>query len=375
MGKVNASKSINWHDESEMTQPVDPHRSAVVNQPVGQSWHPELGRIADRCGLQLTLSCTAIDADYVPEAQSRQTTNIVNLARDVQTRGHNLCVLMAQIQGRYQDLLAADVSQYSAQHIRLEILTIHAAFDASPVPPFPIAECLRVVFEDHHTGEQFSGPVGLSFSSYIRDYDFNILLPQLPLQQNPQALDGFGRLHGLLYRLMFRSIWSGGVLDQPCLFALSVSSRRQYQGQAEQHPMLGRRYRELGSTSLTSRYFAAMGLSASHFMPPGVMAPLTFYHEVDQLLNQTSKNLAALIAVMDSLQRIYRPEIYAAHVVAGDHFAPSLSNPHYTPPAVRYDRQERDSQLGPDQAAQAWECFLKPHAASLTRLVAEAQSS
>ncbi len=356
-----------------MTQLVDRHCSAV-NQSAGQSWHPELGQIAHRCGLQLTLNRTAIDADYVPAAQSRQSTNIINLARDAQTRVDNLCVLTQQIQVRYQDLLSAAASQHPAQHIRLEILTINAAFEASPVAPFPIAECLRVVFEDRHTGAWCSGPVGLSFSSYIRDYDFNILLPQLSLQQNPQALDGFGRLHGLLYRLMFRSIWSGGVLDQPCLFALSVSSRRQYQGQAEQHPILGRRYRELGSTSLTSRYFAAMGLSASHFMPPGAMAPLTFYHEADQLLNQTSQDLAALTAVMESLQRIYRPEIYAADLAAGDHFAPSLSNTHFTPAAVHYDRQERDRQLGPEQAARAWECFLKPHATSLQRLVNAAQS-
>ena len=356
-----------------MKQPVDNQRSSL-DQTVDKFRHPEPSPLIHRCGLRFTLNRTPIDADYVPAAESRQSTNIINLARDPQTRARNLCALSEQIQVRYHDLLPADASQHPTHHIRLEILSINAAFETSPVvAPFPIAECLGVVFEDRHTGKEFSGPIGLSFSSYIRDYDFNILLPQLLLQQNPPVLDGFGRLHGLLYRLMFRSVWSGGVLEQPCLFALSVSSRSQYQGQAEQHPILGRRYRELGSTSLTSRYFAAMGLSASHFMAPGAMAPLTFYHEADQLLNQTSQDLAALIAVMESLQRIYRPEIYAAHLAAGNHFVPSLNNTDYTPPAVHYDRQERDSQLGPEQAARAWECFLKPHATSLKRLVAEAQ--
>jgi hypothetical protein len=355
-----------------MKQPVDNQRSAI-EQPFDKSRHPKPSPLIHRCGLRLTLNRTPINADYVPAAESRQSTNIINLARDPQTRAGNLCALIEQIQVRYHDLLPVDTSQPPAQPMRLEILSINAAFESSSIAPFPIAECLGVVFEDCHTGKKFSGPIGLSFSSYIRDYDFNILLPQLLLQQNPEALDAFGRLHGLLYRLMFRSFWSGGVLEQPCLFALSVSSRRQYQGQAEQHPILGRRYRELGSTSLTSRYFAAMGLSASHFMPPGAMAPLTFYHEADQLLNQTSQDLAALIAVMESLQQIYRPEIYAAHLAAGNHFAPSLSNTDYTPPAVHYDRQERDSQLGPEQAARAWEYFLKPHATSLKRLMAEAQ--
>ena len=329
-----------------------------------------IGNLARECGLQLTLQRTPVDTNYKPAAQSRQTTNIVNLARHEPTRVQNLEKLLATIANRFAALLPAPANAWPAARLRLELLSIGATFANCNREAFPIVECLAVVFEDPLTGKQLAGPQGLNFSSYVRDYDFNILLPQLLAQVDPLALKGFGRLHGLLYQLLFCSTWSGGVLDKPCLFALSVSSRSHYRRQIEQHSILGTRYQQIGPTSQTSNYFAQMGLSASHFMPPGAMAPLTIYHQADQLFEQSDRDLAALIAVMETLQRIYRPEIYAADTAAADHYIPSLSNRNYTPSGVIYDREERDNQLGPAQARLAWDEFLNPHAAHLRRLLA-----
>lgn len=321
--------------------------------------------------LRFKITTTPFNLDYAPEVHSRCTTNFVNLAKNEATRKQNLTILFDEIDRRYEALSRSLADAEHGDRLHLDIITVSAWFDDAAASPFPIAEFLSATYEISHTGERHSGPIGFNFSSYIRDYDFNKLLPELlrsgELKDNMGA---FGQLHGLLFRMMFRDVWpAGGVLDTPCIFALSVSTQNTYQAQETSHQILGQQYKTLGSLSLTDKYFACMGLEVSYFKPPGAQAPLAFYHRPGDLLERPANDLAALIAVMETFQRIYRPEIYAARTAAGDSFTPSLTNADFVPPPIHYDRVERDQKLGPYQANLAWNEFLKPNAEQLAHLL------
>ena len=318
--------------------------------------------------LRFKTCTTPFNLGYVPEPHSRSTTNYVNLARNEFTRKKNLGCLFKEIDHRYESLYCSGMIGSNEYLLRLDIVTVFAYFDDSSSPPFPIAEFLSAAFEHRRTGERFSGPMGFNFSSYIRDYDFNILLPSLfKVRGLENKMNTFGQLHGLLFRMMFRDFWAeGGILDTPCIFALSISTNNTYDAQDFTHRILGQHYQKLGPSSLTDKYFGCMGLEVSYFQPPGTQAPLAFYYKHGDLLNRPCRDLVALIAVMETFQRIYRPEIYAACKAANGRFTPSLTNPNFLPPSIHYDRLERDQVLGSLQADLAWNQFLKPN---LKRLV------
>jgi hypothetical protein len=105
-----------------------------------------------------------------------------------------------------------------------------------------------------------------------------------------------------------------------------------------------------------------MGLYPQFFRPPGYPAPIAFY-AADSLCGQNDFYLASLIAVMGNFQRIYRPEIYLSDVgfleTPGEVSSASLSNLNYSPPALVYDRQERDL-LSDSQARLIEARFIKP---------------
>ena len=307
------------------------------------------------------------NVDYVPAQHSRQTTNFVNLARDETTRQQNLSILFDEIGSRYKKFNGPDASCEDFLH--LEIVTVSTRFEGSTSSPFPIAEFLQAIFENRHTGERRSGPTGFNFSSYIRDYDFNILLPRLLESGLEDSMNTFGTLHGILYQMMFSDFWVKGIIDTPCIFVLSVSANKTYQAQQVTHPVLGRQFQVLGPPSLTDRYFAKMGLEVSYFQPARAQAPLAFYHRHDDLLRRQGSDLAALIAVMETFQRIYRPEIYASRIPAGEVFTPSLNNDNFVPSRIHYDRVERDQKLARQQANLVWNDFLQPHALQIAQLL------
>lgn len=330
---------------------------------------------SQNCVTNLPLSVTPyfevskvpFNLDYVPAKHSRQTTNFVNLARDETTRRQNMNILFDEIGRRYKSFNGSGASCEDVLH--LDIVTVSTRFKSSTIPSFPIAEFLQATFENRNTGERSPGPTGFNFSSYIRDYDFNILLPRLLEDKTEEGMHTFGQLHGLLYQLMFSDLWSGGVIDTPCIFALSVSANKTYQAQKVTHPILGRQFQVLGPPSLTDKYFAKMGLKVSFFQPAGAQAPLAFYHRPHDLLGRQGSDLAALIAVMETFQRIYRPEIYASRIPAGEVFTPSLNNENFVQSPIRYDRVERDQKLAHHQANLAWNDFLQPHAHQIANLL------
>ena len=325
--------------------------------------------------LRFKICTTPFNLSYVPASYSRCTTNYVNLAKNKFTRKQNLGCLLAEIDRRYESLYRSGMIGSNEYLLRLDIVTVFAYFDDASSPPFPIAEFLSSAFEHRRTGERCAGPIGFNFSSYIRDYDFNILLPSLlKVRGLKSKMNTFGQLHGLLFRMMFRDFWAeGGILDIPCIFALSVSTNNTYDAQEFTHRILGQQYQKLGPSSLTDRYFGCMGLEVSYFQPPGTQAPLAFYYKLGDLLNRPGRDLVALVAVMETFQRIYRPEIYAACKAANGRFTSSLTNNNFLPPSIHYDRLERDQILGPLQAKLAWNKFLKPNLKRLVQFLDKCQ--
>ena len=160
-----------------------------------------------------------------------------------------------------------------------------------------------------------------------------------------------------------------GLLDSNPIIAISVSSNRTYSRTKKTHPVLGFNYAENGENSYTAKYFKKMGLESSYYMATGMSAPLAFYHTSNDLGNRDSIQLWALISVMDTIQKIYRPEIYATNKRAGDIFKPSLNESDFTRSTIYYDRDERDHTLISQQAEFVTKNFLFPYKSELQKLL------
>jgi hypothetical protein len=302
--------------------------------------------------LDYSLESTRFDEDYRPLANSRITTNFANLARG-EKRQENLRNTFAMIDDRLNGL-TNETDRYS---LELDIISVSVDVDGEGLrDAVPLIEVLQTTIVDRRTGERTPGTVGNNFSSYVRDYDFSVVLPA------GEPAD-FGRLHGNLFKAFLASDAFAQHFDKPPVICLSVSTSKSYHRTGTEHPVLGVEYRQ-SEYSATDAYFAKMGLGVRFFMPPNSVAPLAFYHLGDLLADYTDLELAALISTMETFQKIYRPEIYNANEAAGASYQASLTNPDFTPIPIAYDREER-SRLAREQGAFAEEHFITPHKTAL----------
>lgn len=224
---------------------------------------------------------------------------------------------------------------------------------------------------DRISGESIAGIVGNNFSSYIRDYDFSVLLPQYSSgQPDGMAPADFGNLHGNLFRRLLNSEAYRDSFAKLPVICLSVSSSKTYYRTGNEHPLLGFEYRN-NEFSATDQYFAKMGMEVRYFMPRHSVAPLAFYHIGDLLRDYTNLEIASTISTMETFQKIYRPEIYNANSVAAEHFKPSLKCQDYSLTRIVYDREER-SRLAIEQGKFAEERLIKPYQAILAQWSANA---
>ncbi|GAA2250171.1 DUF1852 domain-containing protein [Herbiconiux moechotypicola] len=312
--------------------------------------------------LAFSIDSTRFDEDYSPLANSRITTNFANLARG-EKRQENLRNAFGMINGRLNELAGAgEDSRYA---IELDIISVSVDIDGEGLhDAVPLIEVLQTTVVDTRTGDRIDGIVGNNFSSYVRDYDFSILLPAHVATASEAPLpDGFGELHGNLFKAFLASeVYAERFAKLPVI-ALSVSTSKTYQRTEVEHPVLGVEYHQ-SAYSLTDAYFAEMGLQVRFFMPPGSRAPLAFYHLGDLTADYTDLELAATIATMETFQKIYRPEIYTATTPAGATYQGSLTNPDFEGTSVVYDREER-SRLAVEQGKFAEEHFITPHQEAL----------
>jgi hypothetical protein len=317
--------------------------------------------------LTFSTTRTRFDEDYSPSDSSRLTTNFANLARGEQ-RQQNLRNALAMIDRRSNDLASGDADG-DRYRVELDIVSVSAHFvDQGVAGEFPLLEMLDVAIVDQHTGERHQGILGNNFSSYLRDYDFAVLLPTLDTSAGIPA--DFGQLHGQLFQRFLESDAFRSQFSAEPVVCISVSTSQTYQQTATVHPVLGAEYQHEHS-SLTDDYFGKMGMQVRYFMPPGGKAPLAFYTRGDLVSDYTDLQLIGTIATMETFQKIYRPEIYNADTVAPSTYRPSLAHTDFTVPPVTYDREER-SRLGVTQGRWTEEHLVTPHRALLSRWAAGA---
>ena len=310
------------------------------------------------------------DEHYQPSDSTRLTTNFANLARG-SGRQQNLRNTLRMIERRFNDLAHWDNPDADRYGVELDIVSVDLRVDADGnAPAFPLIEMLQPVIVDQAAGRRIEGIVGNNFSSYLRDYDFSVLLPGHNAQRTVfDVPDDFGDLHGSLFRRFVGSALYRANFGKAPVICISAATSRTYLRSGNRHPVLGVEYRQ-DEPSSTDRYFAKMGLQVRFFMPPGGVAPLAFYFQGDLLADYSNLELIGTISTMETFQKIYRPEIYNANSAAGGLFRPSLANPDYSLTQIVYDREER-SQLAMKQGKFAEEHFMKPYRRVLEQWAAE----
>lgn len=305
-----------------------------------------------------TINRNYFNEDYVPSSNTRATTNFANLARGV-NRQENLRNTIEMINTRFNSLAKWDNPNDDRYSVALEIISVDIDIDGSGTT-FPSIEILKTHINDHKTGNRIEGIVGNNFSSYVRDYDFSILLAEHNKGKDNYSIpDNFGELHGNIFKCFVNSETYKEHFSKPPVICLSVSSNKTYHRTGNQHPILGFEYQS-NKSSLTEAYFGKMGLKVRYFIPPNSVAPLAFYFFGDLLADYTNLELISTISTMETFQKIYRPEIYNANTVAGLSYNPSLNNQNHSLTKISYDREERTG-LGIEQGKFAEEHFIKPH--------------
>jgi hypothetical protein len=313
---------------------------------------------------KFTIKSVCFDENYQPSDKTRITTNFANLARG-NSRQENLRNTLKMIDNRFNALAHWDNSKGDRYTLELEIISVEMNIDvASNGNGIPLIEILKPTIFDRKTKQYIAGIVGNNFSSYVRDYDFSVLL--LGHNKNQSSFstpDNFGALHGKLFKSFVNSNTYSEHFHKLPVICLSVSSNKIYHRTDNQHAVLGKEYQQ-DEYSLTDDYFNKMGLQVRYFMPPNSVAPLAFYFSGDLLNDYTDLELISTISTMDTFQKIYRPEIYNANSVAGKSYQPNLQHQDYSLTRIVYDREER-SQLAVEQGKFVEEHFIKPYQATL----------
>ncbi|HDM8131437.1 TPA: DUF1852 domain-containing protein [Vibrio harveyi] len=298
------------------------------------------------------------DENYQPSDSTRITTNFANLARG-SSRQDNLRNALRMIDNRFNALAHWDNPTGDRYCVELEIISVDMDIQGSG-EAFPSIEVLKTNIVDRKTNERIEGIVGNNFSSYVRDYDFSVLLLDHNKDKPKFSIPaGFGELHGKLFKAFVKSESYQQHFQKPPVICLSVSDNKVYRRTENQHPVLGFEYQP-NESSLTEQYFKKMGLQVRYFMPPNSVAPLAFYFFGDLLNDYSNLELISTISTMETFQKIYRPEIYNANAVAGQCYQPNLKNLDHSLTQIVYDREER-SQLAIEQGKFAEEHFIKPY--------------
>ncbi|GBQ91433.1 DUF1852 domain-containing protein [Asaia krungthepensis] len=311
-----------------------------------------------------TIKTLRFDEDYAPTSGTRLTTNFANLARG-EARQSNLRAALSMIDRRFNDLACWDNPEGHRYAVELDIVSIELDIVGAG-ESFPAIELLKTTINDRTTARRLEGIVGNNFSSYVRDYDFSVLLPEHNRGRDGFSVpDDFGVLHGQIFQAFIASDTYRNHFSKRPVICLSVSENKIYTRTANQHPVLGVEYTP-NETSLTESYFGKMGMQVRYFMPSGCVAPLAFYFFGDLLNDYTPLELISTISTMETFQRIYRPEIYNANSAAAGRYKPSLRQSDYSNTRVVYDREER-TRLAVEQGQFAAEHFIAPHQDLLKR--------
>jgi hypothetical protein len=304
------------------------------------------------------IKSVSLDENYHPSTNTRITTNFANLARG-EYRKANLRNALNMINNRFNALAHWDNTKGDRYAVELEIVSVEIGIEDGG-ESFPSIEILKTNIVDHKTNKRIEGIVGNNFSSYVRDYDFSVLLQEHNKGKSQFSIpDDFGVLHGKLFQSFVNSDTYKQNFKKPPVICLSVSDNKTYNRTENQHPVLGVEY-EPNESSLTEQYFKKMGLQVRYFMPPNSAAPLALFFFGDLLNDYSNLELISTISTMETFQKIYRPEIYNANATAGKSYKPNLKNLDHSLTQIVYDREER-GKLANEQGKFAQEHFIKPY--------------
>lgn len=315
-----------------------------------------------------TVNSIAFDENYHPSDRTRLTTNFANLARGA-SRQQNLRNTLTMINNRFNALAPWDNANGDRYSVELEIISVDMDI-AGDGQHFPSIEVLQTYIVDHYTQQRSKGLVGNNFSSYVRDYDFSVLLANYNKDKPTFSVpEDYGELHGKLFKSFVNSEVYQQHFHKLPVICLSVSENKVYHRTTNEHPILGVEYQP-NESSLTEQYFKKMGLQVRYFMPSNSAAPLAFYFFGDLLNDYSNLELIGTISTMETFQKIYRPEIYNANATAGNVYQPQLQNQDYSHTQIVYDREER-SQLATQQGKFTEQHFIKPYQELLEQWSAE----
>jgi 23S rRNA U2552 (ribose-2'-O)-methylase RlmE/FtsJ len=308
------------------------------------------------------IKSVSLDENYHPSTNTRITTNFANLARG-EYRKANLRNALNMINNRFNALAHWDNTKGERYAVELEIVSVEIGIEDGG-ESFPSIEILKTNIVDHKTNKRIEGIVGNNFSSYVRDYDFSVLLQEHNKCKSQFSIpDDFGVLHGKLFQSFVNSDTYKQNFKKPPVICLSVSDNKTYNRTENQHPVLGVEY-EPNESSLTEQYFKKMGLQVRYFMPSNSVAHIAIYSFGDLLADYTNLELISTISTMETFQKVYRPEIYNANSAAGACYKPSLKNQDHSITKIIYNREERN-QLGIEQGKFAEKHFIKPYKSAL----------
>ena len=308
--------------------------------------------------LTFTIKSFRFDETYKPADSTRLTTNFANMARG-ESRQENLRNALRMINSRCNALAYWDNPARDRYSLDLDIISVELDIEGNG-ETFPAIEILKTTIVDNDTSARIEGIVGNNFSSYVRDYDFSVVLPDHNRGKPGFSVPSdFGDLHGKIFKSFVNSDVYKDRFKKPPVICLSVSDSKTYHRKANEHPVLGREYQP-NETSLTERYFRKMELDVRYFMPPNSTAPFAFYFFGDLPNDYTNLELISTISTMETFQKIYRPEIYNANSIAGTSYTPSLRHQDHSNTQIVYDREER-SRLAVEQGRFAEEHFIKPY--------------
>lgn len=315
---------------------------------------------------EFAIKSLRLDEDYRPSENTRITTNFANLARG-ENRRENLRNALRMIDSRFNALAHWDNPEAKRYAIELDIISVEMSIGSNSAGSgFPLIEMLNTSIVDHSTGQRLDGIVGNNFSSYVRDYDFSVVLPEHNKNQSKFSFPAdFGDLHGKLFKFFLQSQPYASHFAKPPVICISASTSKTYHRTENRHPVMGVEYRQ-DELSPTDQYFGKMGLQVRFFMPEGSVAPLAFYFTGDLLADYSNLELISTISTMETFQRIYRPEIYNANAAAGACYRPNLKHQDYSLTRIVYDRDER-SRLAVEQGKFTEEHFIKPYGAALAQ--------
>ncbi|WP_019605974.1 DUF1852 domain-containing protein [Teredinibacter turnerae] len=319
-------------------------------------------------GFTYSIQSIRFDEHYEPSNNTRLTTNFANLARG-EKRQANLRRAINMINNGFNTRAQWDNPNNDRYSVELDIIHVDVDIEGNGYR-FPTIEFLKTYIIDHLTNTRIEGIVGNNFSSYVRDYDFSVVLRNHNEGKDQFSVPAdYGNLHGQMFKDFLNSEAYKANFNKLPVICLSVSDNKTYYRTSNQHPVLGVEYTP-NEPSLTEQYFKKMGMEVRYFMPPNSVAPFAFYFFGDLLNDFSASELISTLSTMETFQKIYRPEIYNANAVAGEVYKPRLKNEDYSLTQVVYDREER-SRLAVEQGKWCEENFIQHYQPILEKWAAE----